>query len=958
MSKRKHNVTLNTKEKDWLRENVPRRTLTRWKKRKINRTLTDIEKHTAQRHEIDEGASQSEEQRAEPFTLTQEIDEDASQSEEQRAEPFTSTQEIDEDASQSEEQRAEPFTLTQEIDEDASQSEEQRAEPFTSTQEIDEDASQSEEQRAEPFTLTQEIDEDASQSEEQRAEPFTSTQEIDEDPSQSEEQRAEPFTSTQEIDEDPSQSEEQRAEPFTSTQDNVPQAIDDVHTQGLTEEQSCISILSFALRHNTTGVLMEDLLKLLKLHSAGTSAIPASKYFLGKPLAGIVDQFEHHHYCSVCTKYLGTSQSQEETLTCVSCSSSITVKASLHEGHFFISIPLKGQLKDILENQGMHDLCFPADDSSREVINDICDGTLYQALQSNSEVDFLSLTFNCDGVPVFQSSKFSIWPILCCVNEIPPQCRDKHVLLCALWFGSKKPDMTCFFKPFVEECANLSKTGFKWHHPIDQSWRNVKVHPLCCVCDAVARPLLQNFKQFNDEYGCGVCLHPGVQMRKGQGNSRVYTCSAEKPSDRNHKTTVEIGQIAEREGKTILGIKGPSAIVDLAKFDLINGMVPDYMHCVLLGVCRQMATLWIDSKSYSEPWYIGTQTAIMDRHLLSIKPPGIVARVPRSLTERKFWKAHEWQHWLLYYSLPVLKGILPQKYHSHWALLIEGISILLGSELSTEQINHAHDALVYFVGGVQALYGEEHMTFNVHSLLHLSQSVVHWGPLWAHSAFMFEAFNGYLLKQVKSSQAVPQQICKRVMLSRAFPRLAKQFLTNAPAEVKDFCNEMRTEKHHVKKFAKFAEVTALGPPNVRLISVGDQAALHTVKQVPTNYVVNYYKRIAVNAEVVHGHTYSKTKQRNNSIVLLKDGSIFRVSHFIDIGDQCLYAIGNYGKCTVQKLARGSLIKTPLSYMSTVHFPTGFHKAINTTQVVGPCMYIQCPQSSSFVCRLLKTYYCK
>ena len=66
-----------------------------------------------------------------------------------------------------------------------------------------------------------------------------------------------------------------------------------------------------------------------------------------------------------------------------------------------------------------------------------------------------------------------------------------------------------------------------------------------------------------------------MQTSKGKGKSRVYTCSDEKPSDRNHKTTVEIGQIAEREGKTILGIKGPSAIVDLAKFDLINGMVPD-----------------------------------------------------------------------------------------------------------------------------------------------------------------------------------------------------------------------------------------------------------------------------------------------------------------------------------------------------------------------------------------------
>lgn len=92
------------------------------------------------------------------------------------------------------------------------------------------------------------------------------------------------------------------------------------------------------------------------------------------------------------------------------------------------------QLKDVLENQGMHDLCFRADDS-RHVISDICDGTLYQTLKSNSEEDFLSLTFNCDGVPVFQSSKISIWPILCCVNEIPPESRDKRVLLCALWFG-------------------------------------------------------------------------------------------------------------------------------------------------------------------------------------------------------------------------------------------------------------------------------------------------------------------------------------------------------------------------------------------------------------------------------------------------------------------------------------------------------------------------------------------
>ncbi|KAK0142850.1 hypothetical protein N1851_019214 [Merluccius polli] len=527
-----------------------------------------------------------------------------------------------------------------------------------------------------------ESDDADSQREEDRTEPLTVPQSFN-------------FCHFQENNEGGSQRQEQRAESFTMVQDNVPQEVDDVHSShGLTEGQSIISILSFALRHNTTGVLMEDLLKLLKLHSARTSAVPTSTYFLEKPLADITHQFERHHYCRVCTKYVGSSQSLEKTLKCVSCSSFTTVKASLQEGHLFIHIPLKDQLKDILENQGMHDLCFCADASTKNVLNDICDGTLYQTLKNNSKEDFLSLTFNCDGVPVFS----------------PPN----------------KPDMSCFFKPFVEECANLSQAGFAWH-PSDQLLKHIKVHTLCCVCDAVARPLLHNFKQFNGEYGCGVCLHPGMQTRKGKGSTRVYTCPDEKPSDRNHKTTVQIGQIAEREGKTILGIKGSPALADLPLFDLINGMVPDYMHCVLLGVCRYMATFWIDSKSSSEPWYIGTQTS---NYCCSSSKSSNRTQVA---------------------ALAFVLQLASSKAYFHRV----GISILLGSELNAELINHAHDTLVYFVGGVQSLYGKEHMTFNVHSLLHLSKTVVHWGPLWAHSTFMFEDFNGYLLKQVKSSGIIP-----------------------------------------------------------------------------------------------------------------------------------------------------------------------------------------------------------
>lgn len=292
---------------------------------------------------------------------------------------------------------------------------------------------------------------------------------------------------------------------------------------------------------------------------------------------------------------------------------------------------------------------------------------------------------------------------------------------------------------------------------MDHAIKTTKIYTLCAICDAVARPLLQNFKQFNGEYGCGHCLHLGVQVRKGNGTVQVYPCLEEMPDLRDHHTTVQIDEPAKNNEQSILGLKGLSPIVDLPSFDLITGMVPGYMDCVLLGVCQQIATLWFDSKSYSKAWYIGLNAARVDGNLLAIKPPSIFSRIPWSVVERKFWKAHEWQNWLLYYSLPVLKGILPKKYLCHWVLLVEGVSILLCSDISQEDIDHANEALELHGKSVLSLYGEEQMTYNVHSLLHLTKSVVNLGHFWAQSAFMFESYNGYLLKQVKSSNAALQK---------------------------------------------------------------------------------------------------------------------------------------------------------------------------------------------------------
>lgn len=77
----------------------------------------------------------------------------------------------------------------------------------------------------------------------------------------------------------------------------------------------------------------------------------------------------------------------------------------------------------------------------------------------------------------------------------------------------------------------------------------------------------------------------------------------------------------------------------LKKFQMINGFVPEYQHSVCLGVTRQLAKLWLDSTNHDKEWYIGTKSDHVDKDLIAIQPPVEITRVPRSVADRRYWKA-------------------------------------------------------------------------------------------------------------------------------------------------------------------------------------------------------------------------------------------------------------------------------------------------------------------------------
>lgn len=45
--------------------------------------------------------------------------------------------------------------------------------------------------------------------------------------------------------------------------------------------------------------------------------------------------------------------------------------------------------------------------------------------------------------------------------------------------------------------------------------------------------------------------------------------------------------------------------------------------------------------------------------------------------------------WLFYYSIPTLKGILPENYLKHWFKLVKGVSLLLGENISPLHISES-----------------------------------------------------------------------------------------------------------------------------------------------------------------------------------------------------------------------------------------------------------------------------
>ncbi|KAL7290577.1 hypothetical protein TKK_0015343 [Trichogramma kaykai] len=154
---------------------------------------------------------------------------------------------------------------------------------------------------------------------------------------------------------------------------------------------------------------------------------------------------------------------------------------------------------------------------------------------------------------------------------------------------------------------------------------------------------------------------------------------------RTHKDTIKI--MANLKQSRTWGVKSASPLVHMNSFNIIEGFCPDYMHCILAGVGKQITKYFINSNNIE----------LYQGYLDNMKFPHQICRISRPLADLRYWKCREWENWILYASLPIFSLTLSQEMIEYWALLVESLYILLTNDITIADLDRVDEMLHLFV---------------------------------------------------------------------------------------------------------------------------------------------------------------------------------------------------------------------------------------------------------------------
>lgn len=622
----------------------------------------------------------------------------------------------------------------------------------------------------------------------------------------------------------------------------------------ITVVESVISILTLMLTFRITGVLLVKILEIIELHCKKPNKCFKTLYKFKSFFKNLKLPLIRHFYCNNCFSYLKKKSSK-----CKKCKEKTDVK-------YFIEIPIIAQLRALFRRPGFYDKIsthrFNRKKVCKENLEDIYDGSVYKNEMSNgflSNKSNISFTWNTDGVPLFKSSKFSIWPLYLVINELPYEERIKkeNIIIVGIWFGTKKPNANLFLSVFRNPLKKLYKGVFFKTSSDKRVKCRAKI--ICGTCDLPAKSLFLNMKQYNGYYGCQKCYIRGLRIQ----NTLTYPYQ-ENLKLRTSAETINFAKESVTTNQDVYGVKGPTLLSSVV-VDFINTTAVDTMHCIYLNVIKRLMSIWFESEHSDHPASIRGFMADINKFLCSICPLEWLSRKPRNLEDSSYWKASELKAFLLYYSLPILKMFLPEIYFKHHALLVDAVRILNSSSISTDMLIKAEKLLKEYVKRFEILYGKIHMTANIHLLLHLADTVRAFGPCFTTSCFPFEDLNGTLKSFVHGSKNPELQIYSSTSMLLSLTKLKDLVLEkNSPAA--NYCKKTEERTKNRKKLTKVDDSSYMIGIYYKEKEKNVNTIINILPELNLNSKLHFIKRLYLNKIVYETQAYCVGKKTNSSCI--------------------------------------------------------------------------------------------
>lgn len=544
----------------------------------------------------------------------------------------------------------------------------------------------------------------------------------------------------------------------------------------ITVEESVYATISFCQSEHISGSGLGRLLGLIEIHCPENNKLLKTDHMFFKKLESVDTPFEVTHYCSRCFKFRQSSKDLCDTCT-----------DPKRKVDYFVKPPLKSQFdKKFSRKEFVESLRHKKNRTKQKEENyeDIYDGEVYKDAEKiylKNEYG-LTLMWYTDGIALYECSTFSLWPFFFVICELPIHERFKpeNIIMGGLWGSHEKPHPNIFLQAVTSELIEL-RNGTEFSvHGLDVKVP-ICICLLCGTADGPAKAAFLNLKTHMGFFSCPKCL---IEGQKDLDSEDVMVFPHQEVliprTEENYQEHLDKAQELKRKKKTtkdptsFMGVKGPTLLTHMLPFCPFRTTGIDSLHCIYLGVMKNLLTLLFDSKFKEKPFSLFSKTKEVNDVIQAIQLPHFVQREILPVDKIAFMKGSVLRNFFFHFMLPVFYKIMKDEYFDNIVDLVKGVSLLNTDSVSKNDIALSDQHLTAFCKNFQRLYGLRRMTFNIHLLRHLPKCVEELGPLQIVSCFRLEEINGKLANLAHGTRHAGLQVASGLSLVSELARKVRK----------------------------------------------------------------------------------------------------------------------------------------------------------------------------------------